>query len=446
MFGVPNLRFINSFLVNPLKNMTCLFRGTFLFPVALIAFALLSLTSPSLAKTPKGSLAISTNPPGAELVFNSEKMGVTPIVVKLTKKINRIVLRKSGYKTYDALLEKNTAWRKIVVNMKLEGVKPQQGVVEPPEMETIVDSLDPFGLSDSVEDTVGRVPPAEPPPEVKLVSAAAPAIVPAPANVMKIPEPVLPPEPKTEDPKVEAQPVAKPAPSVPKGSLAILSEPVGAEVLFNSEKKGPTPVVVELTKKLNRIVVKLRGYKTYDAMIEQNTLRRTMTVALTPEGGSPVGAGFKPAPTGEIVAPVPAPTPPATPVVTTPPAVVVKPEPAPVPEPVAQTPKVEPPIEPEAEKTPPPVAPSVPSAPVKQFPLPAEETHASMELGMVFFSSSPSRAAITVDGKPTGKQTPVKFGLPVGTHHIEMLRDGLKGETDYKVNRGNNKALLLELQ
>ena len=70
---------------------------------------------------------------------------------------------------------------------------------------------------------------------------------------------------------------------IPKGSLAIISQPPGAELIFNNEKKGVTPLVVKLNKKSNRIVLRLKGYKSYDGMIEKNTLSRQLTVGLNPE-------------------------------------------------------------------------------------------------------------------------------------------------------------------
>jgi len=169
-------------------------------------------------------------------------------------------------------------------------------------------------------------------------------------------------------------------------SLTINTFPSGAEVVFNSIKQGPSPTVVVLTKKLNRIVVQMKGYKTYDVMIEKNTLRHQMTIALNPV---------------EI--------------------------------PTTQAPK------PEMAQAPSPASVSQPT------PAPSASTPPT-ETGIVFFSSSPSQAEIRVDGKSTGRQTPVKFKLSVGTHHIDMQYEELKGQADYQVIPGYNKALLLELQ
>jgi hypothetical protein len=102
------------------------------------------------------------------------------------------------------------------------------------------------------------------------------------------------------------------------------------------------------------------------------------------------------------------------------------------------------------EKTTPPIA----YAPPVQTPLPVQTTpsadtltlQASAMLGLVFFSSSPAHADITVDGVATGKQTPVKIKLPPGVHHVEMECNGLKGAADDTVNVGKNRALHLQLQ
>lgn len=172
-----------------------------------------------------------------------------------------------------------------------------------------------------------------------------------------------------------------------KKSLTINTLPTGAEVVFNSVKQGTSPTVVVLTKKLNRIVVRMKGYKTYDAMIEQNTLRHQMTVALNPVEVPNTAATSKP----------------------------------------------------EAAQAPSPAS-------LSQGTLPSSASTPPTETGIVFFSSSPSQADISVDGKSTGRQTPVKFKLSVGTHHIDMQYEELKGKADYQVNPGYNKALLLELQ
>ena len=254
--------------------------------------------------------------------------------------------------------------------------------------------------------THASTPPAsDPDSETTLADSvfAEPAFTAKPGTVIK-PEPVV--KPRITEPELKA----------PKGSLVINSNPPGAQVIFNAVKQGGAPVVVKLTKSLNRIVVKMHGYETYDAMIEKNTLRRELTVNLKPDGKTPVATaspGAKPAPEPVMESkPVPATPPPSVPA------------PAPVTTPVPTKSESQPAQKP---STPPP-APS------------------TVETGSVFFSSSPSHAVITLDGKATGKETPIMIELSVGIHHVEMEHDGLKGATDDSVNPGSNKALHLQLQ
>ena len=85
-----------------------------------------------------------------------------------------------------------------------------------------------------------------------------------------------------------------------KGYLAIYSNPPGALIVFNNRKHGKTPAIVKLTKKINRIVLRMRGYDWYDVMIEGNTLRREMSVELRKTGTAPKAAATTTAPAPEI--------------------------------------------------------------------------------------------------------------------------------------------------
>lgn len=109
--------------------------------------------------------------------------------------------------------------------------------------------------------------------------------------------------------------------------------------------------------------------------------------------------------------------------------VVEKPKPAPKPAPVVEKPKPEPKIEePAAEKP-------------KSAPQPGTGA-----IGIIFLSSSPARADITIDGNATGKKTPVKVELPSGMHRIQMSKGGQSATMDQEVNEGKNKALHMTLQ
>ncbi len=196
-------------------------------------------------------------------------------------------------------------------------------------------------------------------------------------------------------PKKKSTP-AKIKPKIPKGSLSIVSQPPGAELIFNAQKKGRTPVIVKLTKKNNRIVLRLRGYLPYDAMIEKNTLTRELTVGLTPEPGNIQKPQFKPPPQEAVHSKA---------------------------------------------------LPEYPAKPDSMMRIPERLPQpTAVEAGTVFVSSSPSGASLTLDGQSTGAKTPLKLELAPGLHHFEMEHDGLKGSVDYQVNPGKNKALLLQLQ
>ncbi len=200
-----------------------------------------------------------------------------------------------------------------------------------------------------------------------------------------------------------------------KGFLAIYSDPPGAVLVFNSVKQGPTPKLVQLTRKENRIVLRLPGFETYDAMIEKKTLRREWTITLKPAKSS---SSSQPAPKPESLTRPKSPAKPALQSV---------PESKPQPSPPSDTAN--------------PVRMKIPEK--TEAPVPVETP---VKMGLVFFSSSPAHADIAVDGKPTGRQTPVKIELTPGIHHVEMRCDGLKGAADDSVNPGKNKALHLQLQ
>lgn len=221
-----------------------------------------------------------------------------------------------------------------------------------------------------------------------------------------------------------------------KGSLVIYSDPPGALLVFNSVKQGPTPRKVPLTRKNNRIVLRMPGFVSYDAMIGKKTLSRALTITLKPvpmkHGKSqPRKALMRDLKTGRTTVPDETPT---------------------QAQQSAESLSSELSLMRVPEKTSSPVVyPSPPSTPAPEETLAPHATSKTAtgmetETGLVFFSSSPAHADITVDGAATGKQTPVKIRLSQGIHHIEMQCDGLKGEEDDTVNPGKNRALHLQLQ
>src|SRR4051812_44932787 len=103
--------------------------------------------------------------------------------------------------------------------------------------------------------------------------AEAPAVVP-PQRAVEAPEPRL-------TPRVERRA------RFSRQGLRITSSPPGAEVLVNFSKKGTTPIVVRLPNDINKIIVRLDGYRRYETILRKGLPDRELSVTLEREGGEP---------------------------------------------------------------------------------------------------------------------------------------------------------------
>ncbi|MFC1586105.1 STAS domain-containing protein, partial [Fibrobacterota bacterium] len=94
-------------------------------------------------------------------------------------------------------------------------------------------------------------------------------------------EPVTPAEEKTELKPGKKRPSKKaPAKKDVIKEFKIISNPSRALVLVNYTKKGLTPLKVPLPKKLNKIIIKKKGYKNFEISIPRSTSQEQLVVNL----------------------------------------------------------------------------------------------------------------------------------------------------------------------
>jgi anti-anti-sigma factor len=186
------------------------------------------------------SISITTEPPGAEVLVNFSKKGVTPLDVDLQNNNNRIILRLAGYKRYETTLNKNTKQDVLHVDLESEGGSTSSSPVRKPEVEP--------------------EPDPEPEPEPELISKPEPVRAPDPEPIRK-PDPPKPPPPPEPEPIKESPKAFTPG-SGPPGLIFLSSSPARADIYVDGKSIGKkTPVKVELDSGPHRIEMRKDGLK-----------------------------------------------------------------------------------------------------------------------------------------------------------------------------------------
>ncbi|HKP98605.1 MAG TPA: PEGA domain-containing protein [Fibrobacteria bacterium] len=204
---------------------------------------------PAPAAVPRGSLHITSNPPGAEVLINFSKKGTTPTDVVLGNNSNKIIVRLAGYKRFETTLPKNHPDRELEVNLeKEEGAEPPaKPVAAKPEPKP--------------------EPKAEPKPETKPTAYEEPEDLPMKAQApvrAKDPEP----EPAAPKPKVAEAPTPGDGPI---GIIFLSSSPARADIIIDGKNTGKkTPAKLELPSGQHRIEMSKSGQKsTVDQMVNE---------------------------------------------------------------------------------------------------------------------------------------------------------------------------------
>jgi hypothetical protein len=118
---------------------------------------------------------------------------------------------------------------------------------------------------------------------------------------------VVPSRPAVEAPKPRLTPPLERRARFSRKGLRITSSPPGAEVLVNFSKKGTTPIVVRLPNDINKIIVRLAGYRRYETILLKGLPDRELSVTLQREDGEEFEPRFErlPEPVEESPDPVP---------------------------------------------------------------------------------------------------------------------------------------------
>lgn len=250
-------------------------------------------------------------------------------------------------------------------------------------------------VSEKEEDKSDKeVAKATPKPKAKPVSKPKPAPKPAPKKVTRA-------APKSAP--------AKPAPS--KNQIVINSTPAGADVLVDGKKKGVTPYTWSSPFYGQvKVVVSKDGYE-------------SETKTITYEGGA-ISESFA----LRKAAPAPAKTAASTPKPSAPPpAEEKKPEPkpaAPAPAPAAAAPAPAPAPKPAAPAPPPPPA-----------------LDAS-----IYIASLPAKADVYIGGRRVGRTNDTEIKVPVGTHQVKFVKDGVEKTETMTFSPGKNPTRFVKLK
>jgi len=199
---------------------------------------------PSVTETrpsPAGinEIMIVSDPPGAEVLVNYAKKGVTPLSVPLGNNSNRIIIRLDGYKRYETTISKNTQEKELTVELTPEAgaapKTPAKVVDEPPPR------IDTKPTPSKPEPVVTK-PVPEPEPEIEPEAE----FTPPPAPVVK---------PKTAAPSFVAG-------AGPPGLIFLSSSPARADIFIDGKNTGKkTPSKVELPSGVHRIEMTKGGQK-----------------------------------------------------------------------------------------------------------------------------------------------------------------------------------------
>ncbi|HSA59528.1 MAG TPA: serine/threonine-protein kinase [bacterium] len=347
----------------------------------------------TLAALPKGVIEITSNPPGARILFNDQDTGlVTPQRLENLEiaKTYNIKLTAPNHYDWSGTAEVK-GFDPVAVTAALTPVPPP--VPETPALPT-----------------TPEVPATPTTPEV--TTPQTPTEPAAPVTTT----PVMPTEPPVTTTTPTTPPVTPTTPpAVATGRLSVTSDPSGAKVFLNGENTGrTTPTTLEELMPGKRVNVALiqKGYEDW---------RRTVTV----EGDRtvPVYAALKKEPSAT---PAPPPTPPPAPPKET------KPK-----ETKPQETKREEIVKKPAEKpyTPPPPPPPT-RTPVEEKPVATAGKPGSLAV-----TSDPSGADVYVNSEYKGK-TPLRVNdVSPGTVKVAVSKDGYMRQTQIvKIGPGENKS------
>ncbi|MCP3098627.1 protein kinase [Myxococcus sp. K15C18031901] len=316
---------------------------------------------------------------------------VVLLVVALSPSGGKVMFRVSPVEGAEVLVNGQSVQPNMLLSLspgQYEVVASAPGHKSEKQFITVTEGAEPLGVSFSLA-AAGAPPPeakpAEPPtPPPSTVVDPGTATAPPPTPTENTPPPTEvaqnTPPPTQQGTEEPAQPAANPAtpetrpppqpeapPPAPKTVVAVFEGEDGAEIAVNGKSVGKTPDARSATLEVGKtyqFTAKLAGYKPYAGKFLAKGDGEEQTVSF------------------EMVKEAPAPTP------------------------VAEAPK---PKQPATQPKPPPA----PAAPPK-----AKAT------GMLACSTKPAGAEIIVDGKKTGRQTPVTLGsplvLPVGKRKISF--------------------------
>ncbi len=210
---------------------------------------------PRVHKVPADHLEITSTPPGADVLVNFAKKGVTPLTVALLNNANRIIVKMNGYKRYETTVSRNTKNRELNVNLEPEN---SSGAAETPSTPAPEASSPPPATTPSFEQ------PISPPPEIEAQPSPAPA--PAPAAVTPAPAP-----------ETAASAAETPAPSEnagfapgngPEGIIFLSSTPARADIYVDGKPLNQkTPYKLSIPSGQHRIEMSKDGLK---ASVTQN--------------------------------------------------------------------------------------------------------------------------------------------------------------------------------
>jgi PEGA domain len=200
---------------------------------------------PDPSETPaasSGEIRVVSDPPGAEVLVNFSKKGVTPLTIALGNNTNRIIIRKDGYKRYETTLSKNSAEPELSVSLDPESGAPPK--IAPPKIEE----------PEPIEPTEPKIEP-KPEPVVTRPKPTPPRIEPP---VEKTP----PPDEEVFSPPPQPKPQAFEAGSGAPGIIFLSSSPARADIIVDGKDTGKkTPAKMELPSGPHRIEMSKSGQK-----------------------------------------------------------------------------------------------------------------------------------------------------------------------------------------
>jgi len=260
--------------------------------------------------------------------------------------------------------------------------------VDAPVVQQPVSTPAPAAKAEPAPAPVAKAPP--PPPAAKAAPAPAPAAkaapTPAPAASAPVPAPAAKVAPTPP-------PAPAPAPAAPaqRNQIIVTSNPSGAVVEVDGERKGVTPYTWN-TPFFGDMVISVykAGFSKESKNIDYSGGTQTHAFTLRAAAAAP-----PPAP-----APAPPPPPP-------PPAAAAPPPPPPPPPPAA--------------------APAAAGA-------------------SIFIATLPSHADVFIGGRLIGKSNDAALQVPVGTHQVRFVKDGLEKTETMTFQPGNNPTRFVNLR